>query len=307
MTTTVLVLVRTLHFGSAMMLFALPYFLLVILRPASSTHSPGNYDSFCRKLTHWLGFAFVVEAVSGVVWFWLTTAQINNQSPWSLLAPTVLGATLWQTPFGHLWLARGVMGIALGLALYLVARHRTFLLSRPSWLNGLVMSISGCLLISLGLAGHVATGLHHQILHLLADAPHLLVAAIWPAGLIPMAGFLAHVKTGNHPLHSDREMETLQRFSQSSLIAVVILTVTGSINGWLMIGSWNNLIATTHGQLFLCKMLIVAMMIGMGAFNRFHLIPRIHDVPIISRTLGRTILAESCLALIVLFIVALHT
>jgi len=290
-----------------MMLFAFPYFLLVILRPASSPHSAESYDSFCRKLTRWLGFAFVVEAVSGIAWFWLTTARMNDQSPWSPLAPSVLGATLWQTPFGHLWLARGVMGIALGLAIYFAVRQGTFTLSKPSWLNGLVMSISGCLLITLGLAGHVATGLHHQILHLFADAPHLLVAAIWPAGLIPMACFLAHFKIGNHPRPSGPEMETLQRFSQSSLIAVLILIVTGTINGWLMIGSWENLIATTHGQLFLCKMLIVAMMIGMGAFNRFHLIPRIHDVPIISRTLGRTILAESCMALIVLFIVALHT
>lgn len=306
MTTAILVLARTIHIGSAMMLFALPYFILFILRPAFSGAVVESYSWFCRKMTRWLGVALMLEAVSGVVWFWFVAAQMMDRSPWSIVALAKLNAILWQTQFGQLWLLRGAIGTALGVALYFAARNG-ILLTRPTRLNELIVVVSGGLLISLAWAGHVAAGLHHQILHLLADTPHLLVAAVWPTGLIPMAYFLWHIKQGNRPVPADREIETLQRFSQSSLIAVTILVVTGSINGWLMIGSWENLVSTTYGRLLLGKMFVVALMIAMGAFNRLHLMPRIREVPVIICTLGRTVVAESCLALIVLFIVGMHT
>ena len=126
-------------------------------------------------------------------------------------------------------------------------------------------------------------------------------------GLIPMACFLWQIKQANGLSPVDREVETLNRFSQTSLIAVLLLVVTGSVDAWLMIGSWQNLLTTNHGRLFLGKMLVVGVMIGMGAFCRLHLMPRIHDVPLMVRTLERTIWAESGLALVVVLIVGMHT
>lgn len=307
MTTAVLILARTLHIGGAMMLFALPYFMLVILRPAFSADTTKSYSSFCQKMTKWLGVALMVEALSGGIWFWFVAAQMRHQSPWGILGLTDLNVVLWQTQFGRLWLVRGTIGAALGVVLYFVSRRKTLLPPTLSLLNGLVVLASACLLVTLALAGHVVAGIHHQILHLIADTPHLLIGAIWPTGLIPMAYFLWHVTRKNRPLPADREIETLQRFSQTSLIAVMILLVTGSINGWLIIGSWENLVTTTYGRLLLAKIAVVVIMIGIGAFNRFHLMRRIHDLPLMFRALGKTIVAESCLALIVLFIVGMHT
>lgn len=307
MTTAVFILVRTLHFGSAMMLFTLPYFMRVILRPYLSAKPVESYPSFCQKLMTWLWVAFILEAVSGVMWFWFVAAQMSDRSPWGILASIDLNTVLWQTPFGRLWLARAAIGVGLGVALYSVSRRKTLVSPGSSIFNWLVVAASGCLLTTLAWAGHAAAGFHHQILHLLADTPHLLVGAIWPTGLIPMAYFLWYVHRGDQPLPADREVETLQRFSQTSLIAVLLLMVTGTINGWLMIGSWENLVTTTNGQLLLGKILVVGIMIAMGAFNRLHLMPRIHEVPIMFRTLRKTIVAESCLGLIVLFIVGMHT
>jgi copper resistance protein D len=307
MAIAVLVLARTLHIGSAMMLFALPYFMLVILRPAFSVAAIENYSSFCRKMTSWLGIALMLEAISGVVWFWLVVAQTRNQSPWDVPGLADFDAALWQTQFGRLWLIRGVMEVAFGLTLYFVARGGTLLSSGFSLLNWILVTLSGDLLVTLAWAGHAVAGIHRQILHLMAVIPHLLVGAVWPTGLIPMAYFLWSMKKRGKPLPAGREIEILERFSQASLIAVLILAATGSINGWLMIGSWENLIGTTNGRLLLGKILVVAIMIGLGAFNRYHLMPRIHDVPVLVRTLGKTVVAESCLALVVLFIVGMHT
>jgi putative copper export protein len=63
------------------------------------------------------------------------------------------------------------------------------------------------------------------------------------------------------------------------------------------------MITTTYGRLLLSKVVVVGIMIGLGAFNRLYLLPRMQATPILFRTLRRTILAESGLALIVLFIV----
>jgi copper resistance protein D len=307
MTTAVLVLARTLHIGGAMMLFSLPFFMLIILRPAFSVDTTESYTSFCQKMTKWLGVALWMEIVSGAIWFWFIAAQRCHQSPWSFLGMADLNAVLWQTQFGQLWLVRGGSGVALGVVLYFVSRRETLLPATFSLLNALVVMASGILLISLALAGPVVAGIHRQILHLLADTPHLLIGAIWPTGLIPMAYFLWHVTRDHRPLPSVREVATLQRFSKASLIAVIVLIVTGSINGWLIVGSWENLVTTAYGRLLLIKMSVVIVMIGIGAFNRFHLMRSISDLPIMFRALGKTIAAESCLALVVLFIVGMHT
>jgi putative copper resistance protein D len=307
MTTAVLSLTRSLHMGGAMMLFALPCFMLFILRPVLATDQSESYTSFCRSMTRWFRVALALEVISGVVWFWFIAAQINHQSPWRMLTLADLDAVLWQSPFGGLWLLRGLIAVALGVMFYFASRGDAFASPRPSPLNWLVIAASACLLLSLAWTGHIAAGFHRQILHLLSDAPHLLIGAIWPVGLIPMAYFLWYIGRHNRILPTDREVESLQRFSQTSLVAVTLLFLTGAINGWLMIGSWQNLVGTWNGQLLLGKLLLVTIMIGMGAFNRFHLLPGIHDMPLLFRTLRKTVVAESCLGLLVLCIVGMHT
>jgi len=301
MTTVVLVLARTLHIGSAMMLFALLYFMLVILRPVFAADPVGSQDSFCRGVIKWIWVALILEAISGGVWFWFVAAQMSDQSPWGIPDPADLNTVLWQTQFGRLWLVRAVIGAALGVALCFVSRRKTVLPPGRALLNCMV--ISGCLLISLAWAGHGAAGIHHHVLHLLADALHLLIGSIWPMGLIPLACFLWRIERPNQILPTDRDIQVLQKFSRISLIAVFILLATGFINGWLMVGSWEALVTTTYGRLLLGKVLVVGIMIGLGAVNRFCLMPRIEDAPVMFRALRRTVVAESCLVLVVLLIV----
>jgi putative copper resistance protein D len=303
MTTAVLVLARTLHIGSAMMLVALPYFMLVILKPIFAADTVQSYDSFCLGVIKGLWGALILEAVSGFVWFWFVTAQMSDQSPWGILDEADLSAVLWQTQFGQLWLGRAAVGVALGVALCFVSRKKARASLQPSRLNWLVLAISGLLLITLAWAGHGASGIHYHVLHLVADTLHLLIGAIWPLGLIPMVCFLWYVHRRNQIVPADREIKALQRFSQISLVAVLLIVATGIINGWLMVGSWEAMVTTTYGRLLLGKVVVVGIMIGLGAFNRLYLLPRMQANPILFRTLRRTILAESGLALVVLFIV----
>jgi putative copper resistance protein D len=228
---------------------------------------------------------------------------MSDQSPWQLLDATDLRAALWQTQFGQLWIWRAGIGVALAAALCFVSRNSVVGQPLPSRSYQFVLVTGIVLLVTLAWAGHAASGIHYYALHLGADMVHLLIGAIWPLGLIPMGGFLWDLHKGNRLVLLEREVDALHSFSKTSLFAVLVLIATGIVNGWLMIGSWNALATTTYGQLLLVKVAVVGLMIGLGGFNRFYLLPRIQVKPTSLRILSRTIFAESGLAAVVLLIV----
>jgi putative copper resistance protein D len=305
MTTAVLVLVRTLHIGSAMLLVALPFFVLVTLKPALTRDAIQVHASFCEGVVRSIWIALLVEALSGIAWFWFVTAQMTDQSPWQVLGGSDLSAALGETQFGRLWMWRAGLGIALGAALSLVPPRSAAGRPLPSRFCLIALVLGGSLLVTLAWAGHAASGIHDGTLHLFADMLHLLIGAIWPMGLIPMGGFLWHLHRANRPALAEGEIAALQRFSQTSLVAVLAIVATGFINGWLMMGSWTALATTPYGQLLLLKIAVVALMIAVGGFNRFYVLPRLPADPNSLQRLRRTIIAESALAASVLLIVGI--
>lgn len=301
MTTTLLVLARTLHLGSAMLLVALPYFMLAVLRPVFVPDASEDYEPFCRRIVRWLWIAFAVEAVSGLAWFCLVTAQMSDESPWEMVSADELKAVLWQTDFGRLWMARTAVGIALGIALFFISRGKA--IARPSPVSGFFFAIGSVLLLTLAWAGHAASGIHFHMLHLAADALHLFVGAIWPVSLAPMAAFLWYLHRHRPLAPADREIAALQRFSRINLVAVLLLVATGIVNALLMIGSWADLVTTPYGWLLVGKVSVVLLMISLGAYNRLRLLPRLPSDPTLFHTLRRTVLTETLLAIVVLLIV----
>jgi putative copper export protein len=299
MITVVLVLARAVHIGSAMLLVALPFFLLVTLRPAWTGASHGG-PAFRATMIKGLWFALVLEALSGMVWFWFVTAQMSDQSPWGILDATDLGTVLWQTQFGQLWLGRAALGLLLGVMLGLLSREKGRSFTPP--LGWLFLVFSAGLLATLAWAGHAASGVRWQPWHVSVDVVHLLAGAVWPVGLVPLAIFLAPTKSRVAALGA-ADCAVVQRFSQASFAAVLVLVATGVANSWLMLSSWGALVTSAYGRLLVAKVLVVAVMIGLGAINRYRFLPALHVGA--APRLARTVAAESVLAVVVLLIVGL--
>jgi putative copper resistance protein D len=291
MITPLLVLARSLHMGAAMLLVAIPYFHLAVWRPRLLPDEDGRDALLLRRMNRWLWVALSVELFSGAAWFWLVAAQMSDESPCSL-EPATLQTVLWQTQFGELWMIRAALGLFLAIVLFF-ARHDHVPMQAG------VLFLGACLLFSLAWAGHAASGTRHPVLHLSADGLHLLLGAVWPLGLIPLAGFLWNREA------RERDFAVLRRFSTFSLAAVLVLVATGIMNAWLMIGSWHAHVTTPYGEWLLLKILLVAIMIGLGAINRLYLLPRMPSSPACFVSLRRTVLAESLLALLVLGIVGI--
>jgi copper resistance protein D len=302
MATVLLVLARTLHIGSAMMLVALPFFTAFILRPDRAQVHFGRNEAFCRRMIALLWAGLGMEFISGAAWLWLIAAEMNDESPWGGLTLFDLEKVVLQTSFGQLWIVRAGVVVIVAVLLGWLGKSEALHQPKPRPVTWLFLGVSGCLLGSLAWAGHAGAGARWHTWHLIVDVVHLGAGAVWPLGLFPLALFLRRSSRGTGAL-AEVDIAVVRRFSRAGFAAVRVLVASGVANSWLMLPSWNALFASIYGWLLLGKVLAVAVMIGVGAFNRFWLLPMLSRKG--APRLMRTVVLESILALVVLLIVGL--
>jgi putative copper resistance protein D len=69
--------------------------------------------------------------------------------------------------------------------------------------------------------------------------------------------------------------EATQRFSIMGIISVAVLSASGVINAYVLVGSFHGLIVTQYGKLLLLKLVVFALMLTLAMTNRFWLTPRL--------------------------------
>ena len=69
------------------------------------------------------------------------------------------------------------------------------------------------------------------------------------------------------------------RFSTLGIVSVATILLTGIINTWYLAGSIDALTETKYGHLLLIKIALFFAMVGVAAFNRLRLTPRLVDNP----------------------------
>jgi putative copper resistance protein D len=174
-----------------------------------------------------------------------------------------LGEVVGATQFGHLWMFRSLLALAIaGGLLYNTLRKTSRAHSDLVWI-----ALAAVNLASLAWAGHAgaASGPFAGV-HLLTDLVHLLAPAVWPGGLLPLAvWFLVDARgRGN----SSANYAVVYRFSAISLGAVAVLAVSGLLNSLFMIKRLSDFYATTYGEILTGKIILFLIMIGLGAQNR---------------------------------------
>lgn len=216
-----------------------------------------------------------------------------------------LGTVLAQTLFGRVWVIRSVLAAALAAALLLSRRGAA--------LDTTSALLAAGLLASLAWAGHAAAERGaDRLVHLSADAAHLLAAGAWLGALLP----LAHVLARSPALEVAER--TARRFSVMGIVCVSVLAITGTASAWYTVGSVPALFGTSYGRLLLAKLALFAGMIALAAANRLRWTPRLraHAEPALAaRRLRRNAVAEASLGVAVLGVVgalgitvpALHT
>jgi putative copper resistance protein D len=274
---TALAASRFLHYAACATLFGGTFF--PIFAPAR-----GAFPLGAQRLAASLAF------LSAALWFLFATATMAGS--FAQMDGETIRTVLMETAFGRLWLARLLAGaVLLGL---LLARNRS---------DVLVCIVSAVLLASLAGTGHTQEqeGLA-RIVHIGADAVHLLAASAWLGGLPPLALLLA--RDDGAAQGREETLTILSRFSAMGIAAVAALVASGLVNSWFLLGPVANLWSTPYGRLLSLKLCLFAGMVGLAALNRFRLMPKLAQREQVMSQLRHHLLAEHALGVLILGLVS---
>jgi putative copper resistance protein D len=299
-------LVRAIHFASCMLLFSGFVFRLFVAGPVF-THAEKNariaFDPLDRRLRSVAAWSLAVSFVSGCFCFWLVAARMSGVNLISALHPEIFGTVLEQTQFGLVWEVR--LAIIVGFVPLLFVRRQ--------WAQFVKLLFAAALLATVSVAGHAGAGIGETgWIQLGNDSFHLIAAGIWPAGLAPFAFFIAQALQAARPDEMQVAASVTRRFSFLSLVTVGTLAITGTANGYFLVGTFHALVATVYGRLLLLKLGLFGAMVVIGAFNLLRLKPRILVVAKstalgkssnLLRSLRRNVLTELSLGTLVIIVV----
>jgi putative copper resistance protein D len=264
-----------LHLSASILQASLFLFETIIVSPAPRKPSAVTeqlLERFHRLTCRAAWWALSTALISWFVWSWLLASMMSGDSLVESLQSSDWLSMLLVTQFGHIWLFRVIVSLVAGGILWMVARtpgHR-------SLLQAILAALSIIQLVALAWVSHAAATLGtFGAIHLLGDALHLLVAAFWPGGLVPLGAFLFLLLRSTDTEAIALAAPVVNRFSGSSLIAVTALVSTGLLNSIFLVGSFRALLTSTYGQILIAKLIFFCVMIGFGAVNLFLLKPRI--------------------------------
>jgi copper transport protein len=236
--------------------------------------------------------------------------------PISKILSSTVRSGMFGDRFGQVWAARLVI-LALTAAV-LAFVFRTISGGERQKVPPALLAAGGvlslALLVTPGLAGHAAAE-DLVPLAMTADVLHLAAVSAWLGGLALLtAAVLPRGVAGELA-------EIVPRFSRAAFLAVIMILVTGSFQGWRQVRTTSALTETTYGRLLIVKVVLFGVIVGLGALSRRFVHAR-YQVPAARLSFGpgtatadpdseivaglrRTVGAETAIAVVVLAVTSL--
>ena len=195
---------------------------------------------------------------------------------------------LRETHFGHDWAVSAALAVALAMAAWMPGPR--------SNRAGMAALASAFLLICWADASHaVDFGALAVTVYFLHEA----TAGLW-------AGSLVGLWVVGRQAHADGVLRlTARRVSRISGWCVIVLVLSGVYNASKTLGlNLNHLVYSPYGQILIAKVMVAALIVGLGGYNRYRLIPR-GPKPFGRTALLRNVAAECILLIGVLGFAAL--
>lgn len=266
-------LVRASHFTSCLVLLGVLFFDRMIASSFNLASLAGAARTWQRIFKVLVLILLPAALITGRLWLGLTCIAMTGLPSREALTDENL-AIIWnQTHFGTVWKWRLAFWMLTTLPAGLLLFGRAGSRSRDA-LVWLALACASALAASLAWAGHAMLS-ESGWWHVIADVLHILVCGVWPAMLVPFLLVLWRLKRFVDSEHLTCLAQMTRRFSTTSLLAVVMLTVSGLVNSWFLLGPISNLINTTYGKVLLFKVASFTCMVGMGAVNLLYLRPRL--------------------------------
>jgi copper resistance protein D len=268
-----LIALRVAHLVATALTAGTLAFLLLVAAPAMHAASmPVGADRFMQQCRRIARIGLVAALMSGVAWLVLEVPAMSGLPLVEAVREGMVAVVLTQTQFGIVADVRlGFMAV-LAVALALPGANDV-----ARWVS---LACAAGLLASLAWTGHAAGTVGRMATpHLIADALHLLAAGTWIGGLLPLALLLARTRASQEDEWALLAHAAARRFSMLGITSVATLIATGLVNAWILVGSWQALIATEYGRLLLAKLALFTVILALAALNRLYLTPRLAPPP----------------------------
>ncbi len=301
---------RWLTLLSALAIVGGPIFELLVARPvllgrASIESLRKLGDALASRSSKLMWAASAVFLASSVLHLMFQASQIY-EAP----ALSALGAAAWSTiadtTWGQAWLWRMLAAIVLVASLafpHVLSRSsvgeagssRLRLVGRLG-----VLASGGAMLWAISMTSHGAATAGIRPYALFADYLHLVASAFWVGALFYFALSVPLARRDLAPSDRRRCLAALTpRFTGVALLSVAALLVTGVFGAWAQVNTPPAL-ATPYGAALIAKLMLVAPLLFLGALNLLWVRPRLANSDTAGRWLGRLLIGEAALAVLVL-------
>jgi copper transport protein len=166
--------------------------------------------------------------------------------------------------------------------------------------------LAGAGVLSLGIAFGISWASHpasRGTLVLAADYVHLLAGALWAGGLVALAILAGVVRPLSRPSRETLFRACLLRFSRLAVPIVVVLALAGAYTALRELPRPSAVLDSRYGITLLLKSIVFMGALGLGAYHRRSVVPRIAaGAPV--ATVRRTLALEVAFLLVVLGLAA---
>lgn len=190
-----------------------------------------------------------------------TLADVGITEAWRYV-PRILT----QSDYGQSWLLRSAALVVIAL-LWLWRRSPPL-----QGVSGLAAVGAALIAFAVSGVGHAAEDGSLTLLNLV-NTVHIIAGCVW-GGTVVVYGWsiLPHLRRLRA---SEAIAETAVRLSTLAGSALAIVLATGLYHAWIQIETIDGLLTTEYGWILLAKLGLVAIMMGIGALNRFFVVPSI--------------------------------
>ncbi|MEP6526329.1 MAG: cytochrome c oxidase assembly protein [Nocardioidaceae bacterium] len=205
------------------------------------------------------GTASLIAALAAAVEIQLTLSDFLGVPPAHSFGLTQTHSFLTQTPQGRTLLAQAVLSLVVGGTARLVTTRGN---------AAMLLLVATAALATPALAGHSATASDHMtgVSSLLI---HVVAVAWWVGGLI---GLGMVVRSSRMALPN-----AVSRFSSLTTGCYLTVLVSGVLNAWLRVDSFQHLFGTSYGHLVLAKATALVALGGFGWQHRRRTIPPLRE------------------------------
>ena len=198
-------------------------------------------------------WATLVGTLAGLLLYGPFTAGLPLSR---MLDATLLHQTL-RTRFGAAWAVRVLLLLLLAL-LRVWSERQAAGMRTSAWVA--VGGLAAALVVTPALSGHAAAGPDAAV-GAVIGVVHFSAAAVWLGGLVLLGTcVLAHADAGLP--------QAVPRFSTVAFTAMVVIVVTGILQGWRQVGSLQALGQTGYGRLLVAKVAVFLVLIVVAGRSR---------------------------------------